>query len=293
MKNITLCILEREKLYGIRLAAYISDHRKSPFKVKLFLEHPAPGKELSESDLLLICSSLLDGYNGSLAENGFVVLDEDGRCTEASAVYKYQSAEKIYRYLIAYCLEKGDKKMNYVSSRDSELESEIILLPRCSENGYDLMAQRIVSMAKKKKLLYLNFRQIPYPAYEEESENFSELIYYLKQRSENMGARIEASVKRGVYDSIPPPQLISDLNDMSPDDWQFFLETIKRESTYQLLLFDFADSLPHYNLAMWVESIAIYSRGSRWEEDMSESIRVKLDRMAGEELTGKLKHKAL
>lgn len=291
MKNITLTILEREKAYGTRLAAYISDHGRSPFSVKLFLVHPAAEKDLAGSDIILICSSLLELYGDDIGGGSLIVLDEDGSRREGRTIYKYQSAEKIYRQLIAYCLEKGDKKINYASPRDGELETEIYFLPLSSESSDGRMKKALASLAAEKKLLYMDFRQIALAdegSGEQEGEDFSDLIYYLKQRSENMGARIESSVKRGAYDSIAPPQLISDLWDLDGDDWMFFLETLRKESSYQLLIFDFGNSLPQGALASLVDRIVVLSGGTVWEDGVVNNLKVLLGRMGGEELAGKL-----
>ena len=295
LKNLTLSILENEAAYGRRLADYLSSHEGSPFNIQLFLEHPAAADRLSCGDVTLVTSSLWQVYRNALKETPAVLLDEDGSRQDGASfsIYKYQSAENIYKSLISFCIDNSGKRLLGNSPLRRDFKADVLFVPAPGGDNSLKIQDMIREMAANKKILYISMEQVPSlthypPECRSREEGFSELIYYLKQYRENIGARICAIAAEGAYDCILPPALISETYELTGSEWKCFFDALKDETGYELLLLDYGTSVPPTDVLAQCSQITVVSSGSSLETELTENFRLILERVGGTELSNKI-----
>ena len=197
MKNVTLLILEKRKSYGERLAAFLGRQAYSPFNIQLYLEHPISDEKWKKADLVLITSSLMALYGEKVKEGNVCILDESGQIIgmEGRNVYKYQSAGVIYQRLLEFCEENGWMLQGERNHGKKECVCAGIYRPVNNEKSFLKVLEMCRQKGKMGNLLYLNFETVTifeqYMEGERRQEGLSEIIYYVKQRSSNLGMKVE------------------------------------------------------------------------------------------------------
>lgn len=286
MKNFVLTLLDRESVYASRLAGYIGGHPGSPFQVKLFLEHPAADEDVRSCDIAVLTSSLQDVYGGVFGDKPVLVLDEDGSLGESVRfqTYKYQSAESIYRKLLDICIENGNKQIRSRGGRNKDFRLILLYLPQPSQENNQRLREWIRRASGRRRLLYVDLEQVPSPlvsfrAQDPEHKSFSDVVYYLKQYSGNLGARVAAMAVRDTFDSILPPDLASDVYHLTKEDWEKLILVLREETEYEQLLLDYGCGVPPASVLGCCDEILVFSAGSKWEEDLSSRYRLILERI--------------
>ncbi len=269
MKNMVLSILEKDELYGRRLADYISRREGSPFNVRLFLQHPADAGKLKGSDLILEASALMDQYKDMRWEAPLLILDEGAGVRTADSIYKFQSAGVIYEAVLRSCMRSGREYAQLPQHEECELEIFF-----CTEKS-EIMENRIRSWCEKQnerqKLLYIDLEPVPACPMDEASlGTLSDLIYYIKQYSEHAGSRVKALLSQDAYASIAPPRLSSEIEELSREEWEELLDVLKRESGCRILVLDYGCSLPEKTLLDSCRRIRIFSGAARRDELISQ-----------------------
>lgn len=284
MKNMTLVMLENRQGYGERLAAFISRQTDSPFKVHLYLEHPIGDEQWEKADVILITSSLMDLYGEKVSNEKVIILDEEGRQAEGENdyVYKYQSAVKIYGEILRCCADRGNAVVP-TGSRGRKWALTGIYMPVSSER----MVRNILEFCRQEgvdqKILYLNLEPVTCVADLLESggrkEGISEMIYYVKQRQENLGTRLGMMVTRDKFDYLMPAANPAEIGELNVDDWQFCLEQLYQGTMYDQVIFDFGAMLPPAALLEAGDRWIIASDGTEWEEKLTEKFISIVSRM--------------
>ncbi len=294
MKYITVAILERTEVYGRRLAAYISQHEDSPFVVQLYLEHPAQGEVWREADVILVTSSLADTYNSLLETDSVIVLDEDGRGAEGDEqfIYKYQSAAVIYERLIAFCMDRSGKRMMGNGRVKREFTVDMIYTPTNGEKVTGAVMTLCRQWAAQCRLLYLNLE--PVPMFEEmlgesgRQEGVSDLIYYIKQRRNNIGARIGMIAEKGEFDYLRPAGTPAEIGEMNGEEWQCCLDCIRDETDYEKVVLDFGTTVPPADIFDRCTVCKIVYGKNQWEKKMISRFRQMMEKVMGEDFAGKI-----
>ena len=286
MKNFVLTILERETVYGSRLAGYIGGHPGSPFQVKLFLEHPAPDEDVAACDIAVMTSSLREMYGGLFSGRPVLILDEDGSASEEVDLwlYKYQSAEAVYKKLLDICIESGNKRIRPGTGSSKDFKIRILYLPLPVKDTVRRFREWIRRESGMHRLLYVNMEPVPcplvsLPGQKPGEKGFSDIIYYLKQQGANLGARISSMAVCQDYDSISPPDLAADADHLSQGDWTRLSLVLREETEYEQLLLDYGPGLPPAAVLGCCDEILVCTAGSRWEEEYISRYREILERM--------------
>lgn len=175
-----------------RLAAFISRQTDSPFNVHLYLEHPIGDEQWEKADVVLMTSSLMDLYGEKVSNEKVILLDEEGRQAEGENeyVYKYQSAVKIYGEILKCCADKGNAVVP-MGSKGRKWMLTGIYMPVSSEKRVRSVLEFCRKEGENQKVLYLNLEPVTCFTDLLESgdrkEGISEMIYYVKQRQDNLG----------------------------------------------------------------------------------------------------------
>lgn len=285
MKNMTVVMLENREIYGERLAAFISRQEGSPFNVQLYLEHPVPAEQWKKADVILMTSSLSALYEKNMCGSRLLILDEEGKGFENdhTAVYKYQSAAVIYTALLEFCVDKSGKKLLGNGRLGKEWVIMGIYTPVGGEKKTDAVLSMCRKMAADQRLLYLNLEQVP--VFQEllgendRQEGISDLIYYVKQHSGNLGIRFGRMVIRKEFDYLMPAATPAEVGEMNAEEWRFCLESIRNETDYEKVIVDFGSSVPPVVLLELCTRWLIIGEGTPWEQRLIRQFRKILNRM--------------
>lgn len=295
MKHITVIILENAEVYGSRLASYISQHEDSPFIVQLYLEHPVQEDVWRKADAILMASSLMGTYKNLFEESRVIILDEDGKSMEGDGqlVYKYQSAAMIYERLIGFCMDRSGKRIIGNGRMKKEFAVDVIYTPVGGERVTGSVLTLCRQWAAQSCVLYMNLEQVPMfetlLGESDRQEGMSDLIYFLKQRKQNIGARIGMMTVRGEFDYLLPACTPAENGELNVEEWQYCLESIRDETDYEKVIFDFGASVPFAEiLNMCTKLIIVYGEG-QWEKKLIGRFRHTIKRMMGEDFVEKIK----
>ncbi len=285
MKNMTVVMLENREIYGERLAAFISRQEDSPFNVQLYLEHPVPEEQWKKADVVLMTSSLSEIYEKDMCGHRLLILDEEGKGFEndKAAVYKYQSAAVIYTELLEFCVDKSGKRLLGNGRPGKEWMIMGIYTPVSGEKKTAAVLSMCRKMAVDRRLLYLNLEQVPvFQELLEENdrqEGISDLIYYVKQRSRNLGMRLGRMVIRGEFDYLMPAATSAEIEEMNAEEWRFCLDSIRAETDYEKIIVDFGSSVPPVVLLELCTRWLVIGEGTPWEQRLIRQFRKILNRM--------------
>lgn len=294
MKNITVAMLENRVVYGERLAAFISRQEESPFNVRLYLEHPAPPEQWIKADIILMTSSLKEIYEKYLDKIQLFVLDEEGNGYDGSSqsVYKYQSAALIYKALIEFCMDRSGKRLMGNGKSGKEWMIIGIYTPVGGEQITSAILSLCRRVAEERKVLYLNLEQVPvFQALlgeNERREGISELIYYVKQRSRNLGARLGMMAIKGDFDYLTPAATPFEIGELNEEEWQFCLDRIRSETDYERVIMDFGASVPPGILLDMCSRWLVIRKKKPWEQQLVGQFRQILNCLTDREFEGKI-----
>ena len=275
MKNMTLVMLENRQGYGERLAAFISRQTDSPFNVHLYLEHPIGDEQWEKADVVLMTSSLMDLYGEKVSNEKVILLDEEGRQAEGENeyVYKYQSAVKIYGEILKCCADKGNAVVP-MGSKGRKWMLTGIYMPVSSEKRVRSVLEFCRKEGENQKVLYLNLEPVTCFTDLLESgdrkEGISEMIYYVKQRQDNLGTRLGMMVTRAEFDYLMPSANPAEIGELNAEDWQFCLEQLYQGTVYDQVIFDFGAMLPPAVLLEAGDRWIIAGDETEWEEKLTE-----------------------
>ena len=249
MKNMTLVMLENRQGYGERLAAFISRQTDSPFNVHLYLEHPIGDEQWEKADVVLMTSSLMDLYGEKV------------------------SNEKIYGEILKCCADKGNAVVP-MGSKGRKWMLTGIYMPVSSEKRVRSVLEFCRKEGENQKVLYLNLEPVTCFTDLLESgdrkEGISEMIYYVKQRQDNLGTRLGMMVTRAEFDYLMPSANPAEIGELNAEDWQFCLEQLYQGTVYDQVIFDFGAMLPPAVLLEAGDRWIIAGDETEWEEKLTE-----------------------
>lgn len=277
MKNITVGIFETVPDFGKRLAGYISGFDRSPFIVYLYLEHPAA--DLPKlPDVMVITSSLWPVYRETAAGRPVLLLDEEGTAPRGEGpvtIYKYQSAAAVCQALTDLCLNQGKWRMAAGDAKAKAFEVLGICTPPRSARTVRDVEGCLTALAGRGRTLCISME----PVYtgqlreDEDSSSLSDVIYYLKQKKAGLGSRVAMMAAHGAYDLIRPAAFLSEVMDLSQDEWERLLEALREETAYEQIVFDLGSGMVPEALFGCLNRMMLLRREDPWEMEIAGRMR--------------------
>lgn len=254
MAQKILAICDLEVAYASHFMEHINHRRNLPFEVQAFssLERL---KELSEKqsiEILLISERALSGRRAEVASwniGQIIVLSEgisESRSDEYPTVSKYQSSDSVIREVMAvYAAETQDKRALSIVKRETKIIGIYSPVGRSRKTSFALILGQLLS--KERNVLYLNLESCA--GFEELFEltydrTMSDVIYYLRQKDNNLIHHIQATVcSLESLDYIPPVAFPQDITSVTVPEWHSLLDTIRKESVYEYVILDIGDGV--------------------------------------------------
>ena len=158
---------------------------------------------------------------------------------EEKQICRYQSADAIVANLF-----EGTGVFRTIQDDKQKL---IIVYSPIHRVGKTTLAIALAKeLARKEKTLYLNLEEYPnlnLGYLNEEKENLSDLLYYIKQDCEDVGLRLLSMVQQEEkMEYILPIPLCSDLKEMSADEWNKLFVKLG-ETAYENIVVDLSESI--------------------------------------------------
>ena len=241
MNEKILVICDKEARYAKGLGDNLSERNEFAFKVYTFTEkeHILNFMETHKIDVLLIDEAFTwEERNCFQAEHHFVLTKESCKDLDENEVeiFKFQCADAI----LAEVLETYLRKSNVTILKKFKKQSKKILavyspIHRVGKTTFEMALSK--ELGKEKKTLYLNLEG--YSSLREEEKNLGDLMYYLGQEQEDLGARLSMLTrKRESVEYIAPMPMITDLKETTVNEWKHLLQRILEESVYENLVLD-------------------------------------------------------
>ena len=152
------------------------------------------------------------------------------------SIYKYQCADMIVAELF-----EDAHVFHTVRGEKQQFLAVYSPIHRAGRTSFALALGR--ELAGKRKVLYLNLEEYPDRSFGSAGSDLSDLLYYLKQESDNIGLRLDAMVQqdRNLF-YLPPIPLASDLKEVTAKEWMELLEKLS-ESRYETVILDLGESV--------------------------------------------------
>ena len=246
MNEKTLVICDKEARYAKGLGDNISERKEFAFKVyactsaesvKCFLDS-------HRIDILIIDEGFMWGERKAFGAEVTFVLTK-GSCKdlleEEVELFKYQSADAILAEVVESYLRKSNVTiLKNVKKQSKKMIAVYSPVHRIGKSIFAMALSR--ELAKEKKTLYINLEG--YPILKEEGKNLGDLMYYARQEQNELGSRLASMVRvRDGLEYLIPIPLITDLKEITVNEWRNLFEKILEESLYENLVLDLDDSV--------------------------------------------------
>lgn len=163
---------------------------------------------------------------------------------EECELYKYQSAGEIIRKIFETYLEGSPENlMRPIRKESTRLVAVYSPIHRAGRTRFAIALGK--EYAQREKVLYLNLEEYAgLPQQNEDEPDLGDMIYYIRQGNGNMGIRLASAVKKmDKLEYLPPIPFVTDLKEVSFEEWEQLIEQMKEESLYQRIILDLGESV--------------------------------------------------
>lgn len=263
MRRLNLAIADTDENYVESLADFLIARYSELFQVSSFTKIDYLIKYLEKSkvkaDILLINPDMFSD-SISLEAAGCVIFLTVGNppagCKGYDTVNKYQHGDMLVSDIINIFSEED---CDGICTKYGNRKTRVIAV--CSPAGGAgktciSVASSIVCAQLGLSAFYLNLEGIHSTKLFfncESEQNFSKMIYYLKERDENLALRIEGirciDHQYNVH-YFSPPDSILELDELLPDEMQLLIRQLKFTGRYDIVFVDMPGGFDRRNLAL-------------------------------------------
>ena len=247
MKKNIFAVCDLEADYARNFMDYLNRKNNIPFEIQAFttVEGLLAYGKTTHIELLLISGKAMCKEVRDMDIGKIVILSEGVYPPELDrypSVYKYQSSAEVIREVMAcYGEERAVVPVQFpVLKKTTEILGVYSPLGRCLKTSFALTLAQI--LAKERAVLYLNLEE--YAGFEELmgkefSYNLGDLLYYVRQKSQNLIHRMNGMVQTvNNLDFVPPVRIPADIHATAWEDWEYLLNELVMHSNYQTVGLD-------------------------------------------------------
>lgn len=262
MARLKLIIADTDETYIESIADYLMLNYSQKFQVSSFTDKQCLIEYLSgdnKVDILLIESSLYsDDIPRANIDN--VILLTPEKAPSATEDYyticKYQKGDKIVSDIFNIYAQKGEGEQLSVTG-DKNTKLIAVYSPIGGAGKTTIATSCAIQCAQRRlKVFYLNledFQSTPLFCDCKGDYNLSNILYYLKDKSNNLQLRIEGTK---LIDSeynlhyFAPPESLLDLQDSKPEELRTLLDEFRSMGQYDIVFVDMSSSFDDRNIAI-------------------------------------------
>ncbi len=247
MRKKILAICDPEELYAGNLMQYLKRRKSLPFDIQAFtnLDKLIEAAAREQIEILLISERMIEERVRHLPIGQMMILFEgagDDLEKQYPAIYKYQSADTVLKEMLCSYGPTNQSSLTGLAVDKKPMEIYGIYSPlgRVGKTSLALTMGQI--LAREHAVLYLNFEW--YSGFEfffqrTWDNHFSDLIYYVKQRADNLTERLgRMSASLNDMDYLAPVVSPSDISTAGIQDWDFLFDELELRSPYEYLILD-------------------------------------------------------
>ncbi|WP_432663219.1 AAA family ATPase [Wukongibacter baidiensis] len=262
MAKLHLIIADMDEAYVESIANYITNNHSQRFQVTCFTKQDFLfdyfSKNKKKIDILLLCP---EWYTDSFPDemvNTPIILSRgifDMEINDWDVINKYQKGDRLVSNIIDCFAERNPNKYCIV---DGEKGTKVVAIYSpiggCGKTSIAI-GLGIKAAEGGKTVFYLNLEDIqstPYYFNCETRQNFSNMLYYIKENKKNITMKIEGIRNTDFQYNIhyfSPPDNIMDLNETSPDEIKSLLYELKISNNYDLIVVDMSSDIDERNLS--------------------------------------------
>ena len=278
-KNLVIC--DKEARYAKGLGDNISERKELTFKVYTCTSAESVHCFLESHKINVLLIDEVFPYEerrGFHAEQVFVLTKENCKDLDSEEVeiFKYQCADAILAEVIETYLRKSDVTiLKKIKKQSKKLFAVYSPIHRIGKTTFATAFSK--ELAREKKTLYLSLEG--YSAVQGEERNLGELMYYVRQEPEELGTRLSMIVKKQEpLEFISPMTMITDLKEITVNEWRNLFQRILEESIYENVVLDLDDCVDGLfeilQLCDWVympvlEDEVSHQKVSRYVEELT------------------------
>lgn len=248
MKQGILAILDYELDYANHLMDYFNRKDSRLLETIVFTNEQSLYEYTANNkiDLLLMNESMeIPEKKANIRE--VLLFTEESIITkkreeEYTYIWKFQSAEQIWREIVKYYAKQCEEQEGmYISTGQDTTKIIGVFSPIGGSRASSFAIGLGQLLSRKSEVCYINMEAFSGLLLENKEEGgLSELIYYCKERKENMILYLKAMLYRmdGLF-TIAPVSHYKDLLEFEPEDMHFLLQEIKKDGTFSYIIFDF------------------------------------------------------
>lgn len=163
---------------------------------------------------------------------------------EEMELRKYQSGDRMIAEILNTLVDQGEPLVCAESGR-ARILGVYSPIHRIGKTTFCIKLGK--ALAEKKNVLYLNLETYAGMGgffRDEEAQNLSHLLYYIKQDEKDISVRISSIVRQmGSLDYIPPMQVWTDLQEIQIEEWSYFFQCLSEQSIYHEIILDIGNSV--------------------------------------------------
>ncbi|MCX7710838.1 MAG: AAA family ATPase [Clostridia bacterium] len=265
MSRLSLVVGDTDEAFLESVVEYFISNHSKRFQVSSFTRQPNLVRYLNECsrkvDVLLVSPEL---YSENLPKEKIktLIVMTGGRMIEAAErcdrIYKYQHGDKLANQILQIYTERN-KDEDFTALGDKQAKVLAFVSPS-GGSGTTTTAVRACQEAAEKGLsvFYLNLENVPstanyFPC--DDTQNLSNVLFYIKEKSKNLGLRIEAArktVDKNIH-YFSPQENLSDLEEMSPEELTALIRQLRSSNQYDVIIVDLSPGLSKQNLSVMKE----------------------------------------
>lgn len=231
MSNYRIGIFCEDEGYGRSLQNYFINKAEQYFLTILFTKEEEVLRYLEDNNLNIFLSDMnivLDEVRSIYLQDGRLECKADINSDE---VYRYQKASSILEHIYKILREEGNNVVNgYVNKKISAVYSPI------GRSGKTSFAYGLCERNLLERTLYIGMETY---SCSDELGGMDKLIYYLKQRDENIIDIIADNiVSNNGFDMITSPYVYTDLLELDYNDIMWLINKLRGIEGYSKIVFD-------------------------------------------------------
>lgn len=254
---LNLVIADNDSRYLDSLSKYIRNKYSSQLNLFTFTNKQNltefVADKAQEIDILLIGQSY---YNSNIEqpESFVTIVLTDGRHIEGNTnvkyINKYRPADTIYKLLMEIYSDAVPEKSEWAGNNFRG--SVITVFSPHGGSGCTTIALSLAHYMSKigMRVFYLNVENISSlddgQEIYEKGDNFSNVIFYLKERRKNIGLKIEAAKyydNKWMFYYFQPPDSFLEIDDLDIDDYVKLIQSLKSMDQFDYIVIDMGQAV--------------------------------------------------
>lgn len=264
MSRLNMVIADSDIAYVERLSAWFVNSYPNKLNLEIYTQKELILEYLADteikSDILLISPGLIPADKSSLGSRVVIIMSDSNTSRESDhyhCINKYQPADKLFNQIIEYYYEMQEDAAPILQG-SSKTKVINIFSPQGNSGKTTISAILARGLARLGfKTLYISFRSINHlsllPLTEIAQNNFSKLIYYIKQKSGSLAVKINTLTSLDQETSLEyllTPDSSLELDELCPQDISKLFSEITSSGIYDYIVTVSDTSLSLKNLSL-------------------------------------------